>query len=413
MNNKTNNLPFENVTILAAEHFETAPICTCMLADLGANVIRVEKPGSGEGGRAMGPVFENKRGEKLSSFYFRFNHNKKSVAIDLKHPKGKELFLKLAEQADVVVENFRPGVMTKLGLGYEQLKQVKPDIIYATVTGFGHSDIYQSPYVDRPAFDLLAQAYSGLMYTVSNTDEPTWVGLPAGDHYGGVMAVLGIVSALYYRQLTGKGQHVDIAMYDCALHLNERRVNIYDVLGVKTNKMTNIGSAPYGPYKAKDGYIAISGGQPPVWPRFCKAVGREDLLEDVTLKSTQDRAKNYPRLRKIVEEWLKDKTREEALEIFYKFEVPAAPVHDEIDLFNCPHVKARKMIREYESDYSGRRRVVGNPIKLSLMTEKEPVPPPDVGEQTREVLRDMLNIPLPEIEQLKNEGIVYWKSEQE
>jgi len=410
MNVKTGNLPLENIVVLAAEHFETAPLCTAMLGDLGASIIKVERPGSGEAGREMGPLFLNKRGEQVAGFFFRFNHNKKSIALDLKNPKGKEIFLKLAQLSDIVVENFRPGVMKKLGLGYEQLKQVKPDLIYATITGFGHADIYQSPYIDRPAFDLLAQAYSGLMYTVSNTDEPTWVGLPVGDHYGGVMAVVGILTALFYREKTGKGQHVDISMYDCAAHLNERRVNIFDITGEITTKITNIGSAPYGPYKTKDGYIAISGGQPPVWPRFCKAIGREDLLNDISLQSTQDRAKNYQRLKVIVEEWLKNKTKNEALEILYSYGVPAAPVHNESDLFGCPHLKARKMIREYESDYSGKRTIIGNPVKLSLMKEKEPLPPPEAGEHTKEILQEMLGLSLPEILQLRDEGVVSWRN---
>lgn len=397
--------PLEGVTVLAPEQYEAAPFATMILADLGADVIRVEPP-NGEGGRRMGPLVTNQYGEQVGGFYFRFNRNKRSIVLDLKTDKGKQLFLELVRFADVVVENFRPRVMDKLGLGYQALRRVKPDIIYASISGFGHPDIYQSPYMDRPAFDLVAQAMSGLMFTVSNTGEPHWVGFPIGDHAAGVTAAIGILAALVHRARTGEGQHVDIAMYDSAVWLNERWVHIYDVTGTRPTRESAVGSAPYGPFAAKDGYIAISGGQEPVWPRFCKAIGREDLLQDPRLQTTQERARHRLMLKEIVEEWLAGKTRSEAVDWLLSYGVPAAPIHTVDELFECPHLKARNMICEFESPYSGKRRVVGNPIKLSLAKDRSVTPPPELGEHTEEILREMLGLSPEEIKRLEDEGVV-------
>jgi CoA:oxalate CoA-transferase len=400
---KNKSMPLEGIVILAPEQFEAAPMCTMLLADLGAKVIKLERPGHGDHARSMGPNVTNEYGDKVGSFFFRFNRNKKGIAVDLQKPKGKELFLKLARKADVVVENFSPGTMDKLGLGYEVLKQIKPNLIYASISGFGHRD---SPYIDRPAFDLIGQAMSGLMYSVSNTGEPHWVGFPITDQISGIIAAMGIMAAIIQRQRTGEGQHVDVSLYDCTTFLNERWVNLFDATGIIPTRDTAVSSAPYGAFKVEDGYIAISGGQTPVWPRFCKAIGRMDLLNDENLKTMQDRAINQERLKIITEEWLKGKTKKEAIDWLDKFEVPVGPVQTVEEILNCPHLQARKMICEYKSPYSGKRRTIGNPIKLSAMADKDATAPPELGEHTTEILREMLNLSSEDIRELRAEGVI-------
>jgi len=399
----SHNKPLEGIVVLAPEQFEAGPMCTMILSDLGAKVIKLERPGSGDYTRSMGANVINERREKVGGFYFRFNRNKKSIAIDLKSQKGKKLFLRLAQISDVVVENFRPSTMDSLGLGYEVLKKLKPELIYASITGFGH---FNSPYIDRPAFDLIGQAMSGLMYSVSNTGEPHWAGIPITDHFSGVMAAMGIMAALLHREKTGLGQHVDISLIDCTVSLNERWLNIFDVTGVIPNRDTAISSAPYGAFKVEDGYIAISGGQTPVWPRFCKAIGRLDLLEDKSLDTMQGRAQNQKRIKEITEKWLKGKTKKESVDWLLSYKVPVAPVQNVEDILECEHLKQRNMIVEFDSPYSGKRRVVGNPIKLSMLKEIPPDPPPELGEHTAEILTEMLNMSKEEIQQLQTEKVI-------
>jgi len=402
-NKSSNKKPLSGFIVLAPEHFETAPTCTMILADLGATVIKVERPGVGDHTRNMGPIVNNSRGEKVGGFYFRFNRNKKSIALDLKSKKGKEIFLRLVQMSDVIVENFSPDTMDNLGLGYKVLKKIKPEIIYASITGFGH---FNSPYIERPAFDLIAQAMSGLMYAVSNNGVPHWVGVPISDQFSGVMAAIGIIAALLQRQKTGIGQQIDISLLDCTVLLNERTINIVDVTGVIPNRETAISSSPYGAFKVDDGYIAISGGQTPVWPRFCKAIGRLDLLEDESLNTMQGRAKNNKRLKEITEKWLQGKTKKEAIDWLLSFEVPVAPVQNPKEVLDSKHLKQRNMIVEFDSPYSGKRRVVGNPIKLSSIEETVPEPPPELGEHTVEILKGLLNISNKEIHQLREEGVI-------
>lgn len=396
--------PLKGIKVLAPEQFEAAPMCTMILSDLGAEVIKLERPGSGDHTRNMGPNVINEYGDKVGGFYFRFNRNKKAICVDLKKQKGKDLFLALTKKVDVVVSNFSPGVMDKLGLGYEDLKRIKPDIIYATISGFGHS---HSPYIDRPAFDLIGQAMSGLMYAVADeSGEPQWMGIPITDHFSGVMAAMGIIAALYERTRTGQGKHIDISLYDCTAVLNERWVNIYDVTGIIPNRNTALSSAPYGAFKVEDGFIAISGGQTPVWPRFCEAIGRLDLLKDESLSTMQGRAKNYKRLKEITEEWLKGKTKKEAIDWLLSYGVPVGPVNTVKDVLECEHMKQRNMILEFESPYSGKRRVIGNPIKFSGLDEVNPAPPPEMGQHTDEILTEMLDLDEGQLDELRKEGVI-------
>ncbi len=396
--------PLDGIVVLAPEQFEAAPMCTMILSDLGAKVIKLERPGSGDHTRSMGPNTINEYGEKVGGFYFRFNRNKEGIAVDLKTPKGKELFLKLAKKSDVIVSNFSPGTMESLGLGYEDVKKVKSNLIYATISGFGHSN---SPFIDRPAFDLIGQAMSGLMYAVANDKgEPQWVGIPITDHFSGVMAALGILAAVINRDKTGEGQNLDISLYDCTVTLNERWVNIFDVTGVIPDRDTALSSAPYGAFKVEDGYIAISGGQTPVWPRFCNAIGRPDLLEDESLNTMQGRAQNHKRLKEITEEWLKGKNKKESVDHLLSYGVPVGPVNNVKELFDCDHINERNMIVEFESPYSGKKRVVGNPIKFAGLQETPPAPPPELGEHTAQVLREMLDLTDEEILELERGKVI-------
>lgn len=397
--------PLSGIRVLAAEHFRAGPTASLLLADAGAEVIKVEPLGGGEAARGL--VLKDEQGHPVPVLITSLCRNKKSITLNLSTQKGKDLFKELAKRADVVLENMRPGVMDRLGLGYSNLAKVNPRIVYASISGYGHTDIYKSPYWDWPAMDPLGQAMSGFMYTSGEDETPPIYNVSIlADTVPGMLAAYGIMVALFHRNLTGQGQHVDISMYDSMVFLNNYRVICAALTGsrVPRNLVT---SAPLGAYKARDGYFALAVAGEPIWRRLCKVMGREDLLSAPEMRDGQTRARHEKTmLRPLIEEWAQDKSVAEVCSALREQGVPTSPVQDELSLLNCPHLKARKMLVECPTPSGGKVATPGNPIKLSAVPEEEPEPAPELGQHNREVFGKLLGYTEEQIDKLKSEGVI-------
>ncbi|HHV78265.1 MAG TPA: CoA transferase [Firmicutes bacterium] len=398
----------EGVRVIGFEQQVAAPYCTMMLADAGAEVIKVERPGIGDPAREMAPILKGADGNRTSGYFLRFNRNKKSVTVDIQKEEGKALFKDMVAKADILVENFRPGVMEENGLGYDVLKGINPGLIYVAISGFGRLPKYRGVYSDRPAYDIVAQAMGGLMHLAGEKDgPPTWLGTAVGDIVTGMIAAYACLLGLIKKARTGKGEFIDIAMYDCMVALGERAISIYSLTGQILSRGRETLIAPWGPFKAKDGWIALMVPTESMWARFCKAIGREDLLQNPELSSGPGRAKHKDDiLLPVINEWLKDKTREEAVSILLEKGLPAGPVQNAEDIFNCPHIKARELMVEVPDPVIGSAKLVGSPVKFSEVELDAPSAAPRLGEHTEEVLKEVLGYDADRIRSLKDAKVI-------
>lgn len=392
--------PLENVKILDLTRVLAGPYSTMLLQELGAEVIKVEMPGKGDDARYFGPFKEGK-----SAYFMSINRGKKSISLNLKSEKAKSILLKLVEKSDVVIENFRPGTMEKLGLSYEVLKKANPKIIFASTSGFGQT----GPDSKKPAYDMLVQAMSGMMSITGWTDKPpTRVGVSIGDIGAGLFTIIGITSALYHRAITGEGQRIDVSMLDSQLALLENAIVRYDVSGkspVPTgNRHPTI--TPFEVFKTKDDYLALSMGNDVMWSNFCKAINREDLMKNPKFETNLKRTENRDKLLPEIIEIIKQKTNKEWIPIFEKAKLPHSPVNTIGDVMQHPQVKARNMIVETDSSV-GKIKVVGNPIKMSSIHEEETRKAvPEIGEHNYEVLEQLLGYDKNTVDKLKDEGVL-------
>lgn len=398
--------PLQGIRVLDLTQMAAGPFATMLFADAGADVIKIERPGSGDLMREFGPFRDPASG--IGGGTLRFLRNKRSLALDLSRPAGQELFRELVRHADVVWENYAPGTMERFGLGYAQLREINPRIIYAAISGFGHTDIYQSPWARRPAFDLIAQALSGLMDITGQRDgPPTAVGTIIGDLVPALFSVIGVLMALRMREITGVGQLVDVAMYDAMAALCERPAMTYALTGHITTRGGEVIAGPYDAYRARDGYVVIAAAPAGLWARLCRAIGREDLLADPRLATPGDRAQhNEDVLRPALEAWLGERTVAEACAYLAEHEVPAAPVQNVAQMMACPHIAARHMTLTMEHPVVGTVKLMGNPIKLSAVPEPDVRPSPSVGQHSEEVLRDVLGYDADRVAALRRAGVV-------
>ncbi|RLI04075.1 CoA transferase [Candidatus Bathyarchaeota archaeon] len=389
----------DGVKILDLSSALAGPYCTMMLADMGAEVIKVEPP-EGDVSRSWGPPFI----EGESSYFLSINRNKKSIVINLKSEKGKEIVLKLAEKCDVFVENFRPGVTKRLGVDYETVKKVNPKIIYCSISGFGQ----EGPYRDYPAFDQILQGMGGLMSITGEPGRPpVKVGIPITDIAAGMFAAYGIVCALFYREKTGKGQYVDVSMLDSQVAWLTYQAGRYFATGEIPGP---IGSGhplivPYQAFKTKDGYINIAAGNDNLFRSLCKVLGVEHLADDPRFNTNPKRVENREELVKILEEIFVQKTTSEWLELIRKAGVPCGPIYNVADVVNDPQVLFRKMVVEIDHPKSGRIKVTGVPVKLSESPGDVRLPPPMLGQHTVDILK-FLGYSDEDISKLKDEGVV-------
>lgn len=376
------------VRVLDLTHALAGPFCAQVLADHGADVIKVE-PFEGDFFRGMGPFRDDDTLRAFGGLFQSCNRNKRSIALDLKHPDGIATLRELVGQSDVLVENYRAGVLDKLGLGYEALRAIRPSLVYTSVRGFGDVTGGRSPYMTWPAFDIVAQAMGGWMgITGPDAEHPTKVGGGAGDTVAGLFAAFGTLSALWHARATGQGRYVDIAMTDSVLALSELVVAEYSYRGRTLTPFGNgiPGVAPFGTFKVKDGVIAIAASQDSLWRELCKLMGRPELGEDARFVSGEARWQHYDDLQREIESFTRARTKAELRELFGG-RVPFSPIYDAADIFADPHFKARDMLPQVEQPGSATPvSVPGVPAKLSVTPGGVRRRAPLVGEHTREVL---------------------------
>ena len=393
----------EGVKVLDLTQFEAGTTCTLLLAFLGADVIKVENPVTGDLGRLS---FSEKRAEGIDSFYFiLLNLNKKSTTLDLKSKKGKEIFKEMVKKADIVVNNFTVGTMENLGLDYKVLKEVNPKVIYASITGFGT----YGPYRDYPCFDIVAQATGGLMGVTGYPENPpTKVGTGLGDSIGAINLAVGILGALYQREKTGEGQEVEVAMQDGIFNTLRPVYNFYYVTGSKPIERTGNKTkmiAPWNSYKTTDGYVVVGILTNPLWENLLKAIGREDAIPDPRFADPMTRGANCDAVDSMIEEWTSKRAKMEAMSYLAERGVPCGAVLDMTELLNNPHLRERGMVTEIEHPTRGKIAVVGSPIKLSK-SEIKIQPAPLLGQHTRDILGSMLNLSKDDLDKLKEEKII-------
>jgi crotonobetainyl-CoA:carnitine CoA-transferase CaiB-like acyl-CoA transferase len=398
--------PLSGIRVIGMEQYMAGPYCTMLLADAGAEVIKIERPGQGDPRRAI-PPFVEKDSLKKAGGFMAYNRNKKSLALNLRHPQGQEVYRQLAVKSDVVLENLRPGAMEKLGLGYEDLRKVNPRLIYAALSGFGRLPGYEGPYGNRPAFDIVAEAMSGIMHSVGFEDKPpSWTIYGMADLYSGLVTAYGIMQALFMRERTGEGQFVDSAMYDNMLALNERMITLYSLAGQSVHRGRLRNLYPRGAFKTKDGYIALNVPDDLIWERLCRAMGREDLIDDARSNSGTARAGNQNFLQPIIEGWLETLTREEATDRLNSIGVPTGPVQTAEDIFADPQVAARGMLMTIHDPEVGDYQFARSPLHLSAAPELPKSPAPSLGQHTRYVLQDILGYSGDQVAGLAKEGVI-------
>jgi CoA:oxalate CoA-transferase len=399
--------PLSGVRVIGLEQYMSAPYCTMLLADSGAEVIKIERPGRGDPRRSIPPYATNDQGRRAAGGFIGYNRNKKSLALNLREDAGRQILRDLVEVSDVVVENLRPGAMDKLGLGYEQLKAINPRLVYAAISGFGRLEGYTGPYSTRPAFDIVAEAMSGMMHLVGFADKPpSWSIYGLADVYSGMVTAYGVMLALFIREQTGQGQFVDSAMLDNMLALNERMVTVFSFTGESPERGQLTGIAPRGAFACRDGYLALNVPDDIQWGRLCQAMDREDLRTDTRTTDGTSRAENAEFIRPIIESWLADKTRAEAVALLEQCGVPSGPVYTAADVFDDPHLAARKMLVSVDDPVAGPRKYARTPLHLSASPEIPTAPAPQLGEHSRPILRDLLGYGEAQIDQLHDKGVV-------
>lgn len=399
--------PLEGIKVLSFEIQVAGPYCTMMLADQGADVIKVERPGSGDTARAGAPMLTGEDGRQTSGYFLRFNRNKRSITLDLKQESGRELFRELAGECDVVVENFRPGILDEMGLGYESLSADHPGLIYASISGFGSMEGFTGPYSQRPSYDIVAQAMGGLMHTCGQADgPPTWLGVALGDIVSGMNAAHAITLALLQRERTGIGQLIDVSMYDTIVALADRSVNAYALAGDVLQRGRELYMAPWGPFECSDGWVALIVATERDWGKFCEAIDRPDLATAEGSRSGPERARAMDgELGRIIASWFAQHTRAEATERLLAAGLPVGPVQTAEDIHACPQIAARQLIIDVPDPVIGTARLVGTPFKMSGNTTPITRPAPGLGEHSEDILAE-LGHSSERITELREAGVI-------
>lgn len=393
--------PLADVRVLDLTRVLAGPYGTLILGDLGAEIIKIEAPGIGDDVRTV-PPFQG----GVSHYFLAVNRNKKSVVVDLKTEAGREVVLDLVQHCDVVVENFRPGVLQRLGLDYNTLSRRRSDVILCSISGFGAT----GPLRDRPSFDLVTQALTGVMSVTGEPGRPpVKVGLPIGDLAGGLFGAIAILAALHERALTGRGQWIDLSLYDCSISLLGYLAQLYLFTGESPGP---VGSGhhsivPYGAFACRDGrYLILALHTGTFYRKFCRLIGREDLITDPRFHNTTERRKNKDALTAIVADIIRQKTLEEWVAMLDAGDIPHAPVYTIGEALEQPLTAARGMVRTIEDPRIGPVRVIGRPIKFPLREEPALQTSPDLGQHTAEVLSGLLGYSQAKIQQLAEAGVI-------
>lgn len=390
----------KGITILDLTRVLAGPFCTMLLGDMGAEIIKIEEPGKGDDTRGYPPFVNG-----FSAYFGNMNRNKKSMTLDLKNEEARNIFFEMVKKADVVIENYKPGTMDKLGIGYNTLKQINPALVFASISGFGQF----GPYRERPGYDIIGQAMGGLMSVSGWPDSPpTRSGTAMGDVLGGLNCCIGILAALKSRDQTGVGQSVDVSLVDSVVSAMETIIQIYLVEGRVPERIGNRYEfiAPYDTFQASDGWVVIAVGNNAVWKRFCQAIQQEELSDHHDFKDNADRVRNQSKISEVVSEWTKDQTVSEIVEYLLTHSIPSAPINDVSTIVNDPHIAgAREMFVDMSTPQGDSMKAIATPIKFSETKATVRSNPPKLGEHNDIVLKDLLGLTEEELEELRSKGI--------
>ena len=378
----------------------SGPFSTMLLSDLGAEVVKVEAPKLGDLARFAGPFIE-----EISSYFLSINRGKKSLTLDLKREGAREVVFKLVKGADILLENFRPGVMERLGLGYEAIREVNPGIIYASLSGFGQ----KGPYAQRPAFDMIAQGMGGVMSITGEPGRPpVRLGYSMGDIGASLFTCVAVLAALHEREKSGKGQWIDVAMLDSQVALCENACARYLATGEIPGPMGSRHPlfTPFEAFPTKDGYVVVVAQLPEDWKRFCRAAGKEDWTTDERFGSLEARLENYEEFLREMNALMRSRTTKEWITLLDAHRVMCGPVNNIEQVVRDPHVNEREMILDVEHPQAGRLKAVGTPMKFSRTPCRIERASPELGEHTEEILADWAVLSKEEIAELRESGVV-------
>lgn len=391
----------EGIRVLDLSRALAGPYCTMMLGDMGAEVIKLEMPKVGDEARHYGPPFQ----EGESSYFLSVNRNKLSMTLNLKSEKGKEIFRRLVVKCDVLVENFRPGTMDELGLGYGSLKELHPGLVYCAITGFGP----RGPDAQRPGYDLIAQGMGGIMSVTGPVGGPPYrVGIAQADITAGMFAAYGIMVALFHRERSGKGQKVETSLFQSQLAQLTFQAGRFFATGVSPKPQGNQHPliAPYESFRTRDGHINIAVGNNSLWSTFCRVLGLEAYEKDPRFDTNPKRVENRPALVEIIEGVTSNYTSEELRRLLDGAGIPNGPVWTVGEALSSPQALALGMVQEMDHPKAGKIKVTGIPVDMNLSPGSMRKPPPVLGEHTGEVLSRLLGMSESEIEELRRQGVV-------
>jgi len=393
--------PLDGIRVVDLTRVLSGPYCTMQLGDLGAEVIKVERPGEGDDTRAFAPPFQGDQ----AAYFLSVNRNKRSLTLDMKTERGKEILWRLIDTSDVLVENFRPGAMDRLGLGYEAVKARRPSMVYCSISGFGDT----GPQKDRPGYDVIVQGEAGIMDVTGPRDgAPYKVGVAIGDLVSGLTAAQGILAALLTRKSTGRGQHVRISMYEAVAALLTFNASIFFATGNSPRRRGNEHPTivPYETFEAADGWINLGVANDELWQRFCTAADRPELKTDSRFAKASDRVRNREVLVPIVKDIVRERSREEWLKRLDKAGVPSGAIRTVGEVCESELLKARDMIAEMQHASAGVVKGIKSAMHLSETPLLDYASPPKLGEHTREILTDLLNYSAGDFEQLVRDKVV-------
>ena len=395
--------PLQGIRVLDLSRVLAGPYCTMVLGDLGADVIKVEPP-EGDETRTWGPPFAGGASGE-SAYYLCVNRNKRGMTINLKTDEGREIIRELARQSDVLVENFRPGTLSRFALDFESVSAFNPNLIYCSITGFGQT----GPMRDRPGYDFMIQAMGGIMSITGEPDgEPMKVGVAVADLFAGQNAVIAILAALQARTLTGKGQHLDISLFDSELGW---LANVASNYLISDNQPKRYGNAhanivPYQSFQASDGWFALAVGNDKQFARLCDVIQKTELANDPRFMLNSSRVENRIELINLFKPIFLARTVGEWLEKIEQAEIPCGPINTLDKTFSMPQVQAREMLIEMDHPTIGKLPLVGSPLKFGDTKVEYRIPPPRLGENTAEILKEVLGYTSSKIDDLKSHGVI-------
>ena len=392
--------PLDGMKVLDLTRVLAGPYATMLLGDLGAEVIKIEQPGTGDESRNFGP-FKN----GFSLYFMSVNRGKQSVTLNLKTERGQAIFKQLLEQTDILVENFRPGTMEKLGLDYDTLKIEHPSLIYAACSGFGQT----GPYSQQGAYDMIIQGMGGIISITGEPDgPPVRVGTSISDITAALFTTIGVLSALHHRNRTGNGQFVDVAMLDSLVAVLENAVVRYFATGEAPKPLgaRHPAITPFEAFASADGHVIIALGNDTLWAKFCEHVNRKELISDERFRTNADRTENHGELFPILSEIMSRRKTDDWIDALGAIGVPSGPINTMDKVVSHPQVRAREMITRIAHQITGEVEVPGVPIKLSETPGDVDAPAPSLGEHTAQVLTGLLKMSPDEVEQLKRDGVI-------